>query len=189
KDFDHNSSVDQIMTYTISGEEYPFLAKDQLELDLPILKKAHLTYGEVAGKTTQFMFGDLFKDYKELKAETLSSSCFLNDGKGNFRRINLPDELQLAPLFAFTSFPYENNNTYFAAGNFYGVLPYEGRYDAMIPTFFSYNDKTAEFNLKSNLPFIDGEVRDAKWINYSGKKVLIIARNNNQLIFLKPIEE
>ena len=51
------------------------------------------------------MFGDLFKDYKELKAETLSSSCFLNDGKGNFKRRDLPDELQLAPIFAFASFP------------------------------------------------------------------------------------
>jgi hypothetical protein len=193
-DFDHNGSVDQIMTYNIHGEEYPFLAKDQLEPDLPVLKKAHLTYGEVAGKTAQFMLGDLFKDYKELKAETLSSSCFLNDGKGSlsadkagFKRTELPDELQLAPLFAFTSFPYDSSNTYFSAGNFYGVLPYEGRYDAMIPTFFSYHN--AQFNVQSNLPFIDGEVRDAKWINYSGgKKVLVIARNNDQLIFLKPIK-
>jgi hypothetical protein len=186
KDFDHNGSVDQIMTYSISGKEYPFLAKDQLEPDLPILKKAHLTYNEVAGKTAQFILGDLFKDYKELKAETLTSSCFLNDGKGDFRRINLPEELQMAPLFAFTSFP-NSSNTYFSAGNFYGVLPYEGRYDAMMPTLFSYHN--AQFSLQSNLPFIDGEVRDAKWINYSGgNKVLVIARNNNQLIFLKPNE-
>ncbi len=197
KDFDHNGSVDQIMTYNINGEEYPFLAKDQLEPDLPILKKAHLTYGEVAGKTAQFMFGDLFKDYKELKAETLSSSCFLNYGQGNlpagkagFKRIDLPGELQLAPIFAFAPVPHDSINSYLAAGNFYGVLPYEGRYDAMIPTFFSYNSKAARFNLQSSLSSIDGEVRDAKWINYSGgEKVLIIIRNNNQLIFLKPIKE
>ena len=57
----------------------------------------------------------------------------------------------------------------------------------MIPTLFSYHN--AQFSLQSNLPFIDGEVRDAKWINYSGgKKVLVIARNNDQLIFLKPNE-
>ena len=82
---------------------------------------------------------------------------------------------------------HDSSNTYLAAGNFYGVLPYEGRYDAMLPTLFSYDN--AQFSLQSNLPFIDGEVRDAKWINYSGgKKVLVIARNNDQLIFLKPNE-
>ena len=47
------------------------------------------------------MFYDLFKDYIELKAETLSSCCFINDGKGNFVKKELPEELQLAPVFAF----------------------------------------------------------------------------------------
>ncbi len=187
KDFQHNGSFQQVMAYTIDGKEYPFLAKDQLEQALPQLKKMHLTYSEVAGQTVQYMFGDMLKDYKELKAETLSSSCFINDGKGNFRRTDLPQELQLAPVFSFAASPCNTNCTYLAAGNFYGVLPYEGRYDAMIPTLFSYNNKTAQFNLQSNLPSVDGEVRDAKWINCAGgKKILIIARNNAQLIFLKP---
>ena len=86
KDFDKNGSVEQVMCYTIDGKEYPFLAKDELERPLPVLKKYYLHYSDVAGKTVQYMFYDLFKDYIELKAETLSSSCFLNDGKGNFRR-------------------------------------------------------------------------------------------------------
>lgn len=190
KDFQQNGSVQQIMAYTIEGKEYPFLAKDQLEQALPQLKKTHLTYSEVAGKSVQYMFGDMLKDYKELKAETLTSSCFINDGKGNFKRTDLPEELQLAPLFTFAASPCNNTCTYLAAGNFYGVLPYEGRYDAMIPTFFSYNNKNALFNLQSNLPSINGEVRDAKWINCAGgKKILIIARNNAQLIFLKPTTE
>ena len=47
-------SVEQIMTYTIDGKEYTFLGKDQLEVNLPVLKKAHLTYSEVAGKTVQY---------------------------------------------------------------------------------------------------------------------------------------
>jgi len=96
----------------------------------------------------------------------------------------------LAPTFAFIPVPHDSINSYLEAGNFYGMLPYEGRYDAMIPIFFSYNSKAARFNLQSNLSSIDGEVRDARWINYSGgEKVLIIIRNNNQLIFLKPIKE
>jgi enediyne biosynthesis protein E4 len=187
KDFDNNGSVEQIVTYTVDGKEYPFLGKDQLEKALPLLKKKHLTYSEVAGKTVQYLFGDMFKDYTELKAETLSSSCFINDGKGNFTRKDLPDELQLAPIFSFASLPEESALTYIAAGNFYGVLPYEGRYDAMNPTIFNYDKKSGQFSPLSELPSIDGEFRDAKWINYSrGKKILVLARNNGQLVFLKP---
>lgn len=74
------------------------------------------------------MFYDLFKIYKELQAETLRSSCFINDGKGNFTGRDLPQELQLAPLFAFQH--WGNSNSFFAGGFFFGIIPYEGQYDA-----------------------------------------------------------
>ncbi|MDP9230077.1 MAG: hypothetical protein M3O67_05325, partial [Bacteroidota bacterium] len=198
KDFDNNGSVEQIMCYTIDGNEYTFLAKDELERRLPVLKKAYLNYSDVAGKTVQYMFYDLFKDYTELKAETLSSCCFMNDGKarlngevgqGNFKKVELPEELQLAPVFSFTPWSFENRNAYLASGNFYGVVPYEGRYDALLPTFFSFNKATSGFQTDSNLPVLDGEIRDTKWINYSnGSKILLIARNNKELLFYKPVK-
>ncbi len=186
KDFDQNGSVEQVMAYTIDGKEYTFLAKDELERALPVLKKAYLTYSEVAGKTVQFMFYDLFKDFKELKAETLGSSCFLNDGKGNFTRTDLPDEEQLSPVFSFASYSANNHTDYFAGGNFYGVIPYEGRYDAMLPNLFSYD--RSSFSVQQKMPSVKGEIRDAKWINTGkGQKLLIVARNNEPLIFYKPI--
>jgi hypothetical protein len=189
KDFDKNGSVEQVMAYTIDGKEYNFLCKDELERSLPVLKKAYLTYGEVAGKTVQYMFDDLFKDYLELKAETLSSCCFINDGKGNFTKIMLPDELQLAPVFSFTALTGSSKGSFLAAGNFYGVIPYEGRYDALLPTTFTFNKATNNFQTGMNIPTVDGEVRDLKWIRSAGgKDILTIARNNRGLIFLKQAE-
>jgi hypothetical protein len=186
KDFDNNGSIEQIMCYTIDGKEYPFLAKDELERPLPVLKKAYLHYSDVAGKTVQYIFYDLFKDYIELKAETLSSSCFLNDGKGNFKRIDLPDELQLAPVMNFVRYDGKTG-TFLASGNFYGVTPYEGRYDALLPTLFSFDKNKGSFSQITNIPNISGEMRDAKWLNYvGGQKLLVLARNNDTLIFLKP---
>ena len=187
KDFDKNGTVEQVMCYTIDGQEYTFLAKDELERALPVLKKAYLTYDEVAGKTVQYMFYDLFKDYTELKAETLSSSWFINDGKGNFTRKDLPDELQLAPVFSFAPGP-DNQHDYLAGGNFSGVMPYEGRYDALYPTLFSGDPMNAGLNPTTILPEISGEVRDIKWLNAAGgSKILVIARNNDSLVFLKPV--
>jgi enediyne biosynthesis protein E4 len=186
KDFDQNGSIEQILTYTLDGKEYSFLGKDQLEQALPALKKMHLTYSEVAGETVQYMFGDLLTDCTVLKAETLSSSCFLNDRHGGFTRVDLPEDVQLAPIFAFSNSMTTKDGCYFAAGNFYGVLPYEGRYDAMKPLYFSYHPEQAGFAIQEKLTNIDGEVRDIKWINISGgKKLLVIARNNRELVFLK----
>jgi enediyne biosynthesis protein E4 len=186
KDFDNNGTIEQIMCYTIHGQEYTFLAKDELERALPVLKKAYERYDEVAGKTVQYIFFDLFKDYTELKAETLSSSCFINDGKGHFTRKDLPDALQQAPVFAFASIPYNQTGGWLAAGNFYGVVPYEGRYDALYPTFFSLAPGPSFFQPPSVLPEISGEVRDAKWLNTAKGKILVLARNNDSLIFFKP---
>ena len=183
KDFDKNGTIEQVMAYTVDGKEYTFLAKDELERALPVLKKAYLTYSEVAGKTVDYMFYDLFKDYAELKAETLSSSCFINDGKGNFKRIDLADELQLAPVFSFNSL-MNNGNDYIAGGNFYGVVPYEGRYDALCPAIFSFNKQTV--NSTSVMPQISGEVRDLKWVHTEKYgDIFVVARNNEPLLFFK----
>jgi hypothetical protein len=181
KDFDGNGSVEQVMAYTVAGEEYTFLAKDELERALPVLKKHYLQYSEVAGKTVQYMFYDLFKDYTELKAETLSSSAFINDGKGNFTRIELPAELQLAPVFSFASIKPGN---FLAAGNFYGTIPYEGRYDALCPGSISFDKTKNNFTITKNMIEVDGEVRDMKWLALQGNNpVLMIARNNKPLSF------
>ncbi len=181
KDFDGNSIIDQLLCYTIDGKEYTFLAKDELEKDMPVLKKYYLTYGEVAGKTVDYMFYNLFKDYTALQAETLGSACFINDGKGNFKKIDLNAGMQQAPVFAFASL---GNNNFIAGGNFYGTMPYEGRYDALCPTIFSYNKN--QFNTSSILPAVKGEVRDIKWLKWiNGEKLLVVARNNDSLLFYK----
>jgi len=186
RDFDKNGQVEQILCYTIDGKEYTFLAKDELERAIPVLKKAYLTYKEVAGQTVDYMFYDLFKDYIELKAEELGSCCFINDGKGNFKKMELPDELQMAPVFAFAPPLTGGGGSIIAGGNFYNVIPYEGRYDALLPTAFTYSKQESGFRLQGNLPSIEGEVRDIKWVGTgSGQKILVIARNNRELLFFK----
>lgn len=178
KDFDNNGTFEQVMAYTVDGKQYPFLAKDELERALPVLKKAYLTYSEVAGKTVEYMFYDLFKDYKELQAETLSSSYFINDGKGNFTRKDLPQELQLTPLFTFQ----RSGNSFFAGGNFFGVIPYEGRYDASSLLYFNTDNKGA-FDQQKTLD-IKGEVRDMEWLRTAKHgNILVAAKNNEGLMF------
>ena len=183
KDFDKNGREEQIVAYTVNGKEYTFLAKDELERALPVLKKAYLTYGEVAGETVQYMFFDLFKDYREWKAETLATSAFINTGNGLFEMKKLPAEWQLAPVFAFAA--SATSKTIFAGGNFYGVVPYEGRYDAMRFSAYRFGKGESEPVFAGMLPGVEGEVRDARWIKVKGRPALLVARNNMALKLLK----
>lgn len=183
KDFDGNGSVEQIMAYTIKGKEYPFLAKDELERPLPVLKKSYLYYKDIAGKTVDYILYNLFEGYKELKAETLGSTCFISDGRGGFTAQVLPDELQLAPLFAFAALP--PYGSYLAGGNFYGVIPYEGRYDAQLPTVFSYNKQNGRIQNTAFIPMPAGEIRDIKWLTIAGAPVMAVTRNDDRMLFYK----
>jgi hypothetical protein len=83
---------------------------------------------------------------------------------------------------AFTGSGFDNS--FIAGGNFYGAIPYEGRYDALNPSVFYFNGK--EFNITTTLPTIDGEVRDIKWVNgANGSKMMLVARNNGGLLFFR----
>lgn len=187
KDFDKNGREEQIVSYSIGGKDYTFLAKDELERALPVLKKAYLTYREVAGETVQYLFYDLFKDYREWQCETLSSTVFVQDKAGAFAGRLLPAAWQMAPVFAFASFAGGKEPLTWAGGNFYGTVPYEGRYDALVPSAYTFSASTTPVKT-AHLPELHGEVRQMKTINWQGKKALLVARNNQSLSLLTPNE-
>lgn len=184
KDFDNNGSTEQIMAYTLPDKkEYTFLAKDELERALPVLKKAYLQYSEVAGKDVQYMFYDLFNHFKEERADMLASACFINQGDKTFKAEQLPAALQLSPVFAFTT---GVNGDMIGAGNFFGVIPYEGRYDALLPAFFSISAPAGPIANNRQLPLAGVEIRDMKWIRTGGgKPLLVLASNNGPLYFFQ----
>ncbi len=182
-DFDKNGRSDQILAYTIDGKEYPFLPKDEIEVVLPMVKKKFLYYSDFAGKTVQEVFDVNDKSVLKLQADDLSSMIFLNDGNGNFTKQKLPMEFQLAPLFAFER--VRGQDAFVAGGNFYGVLPYEGQYDASALIFFNIEKNPGTKNLVSGSQILEnrGQTRDLKWIRARGKDILIVARNNGTLLF------
>ncbi|MFN4313834.1 MAG: VCBS repeat-containing protein [Chitinophagaceae bacterium] len=185
KDFDNNGSIDQVMAYRIGDEEYTFLAKDELERQMPVLKKAYLTYGEVAGKSVEYMFYDLFKDYRELKAEQLASSVFINKGNAQFQRNDLPAAIQESPVFSFA--PVGSEGLYITGGNFYDVVPYEGRYDAR--ALGAIYVQKSDSMVAATVPLfnsIQGQVRDMRWLRtVNNGRILLVARNNAELLAFK----
>lgn len=174
-DFDRNGRTDQLLSYTFEGKEYPFLAKDEVERSLPLLKKHYLKYAEYAGVVMKDVFYGWIDTIKPQTAERLGSVICYGDGKGNFIIKDLPAQLQLSPIFSFTRV---NDNLYASGGNFFDVIPYEGQYDAQALALFHANGDSISVTYGNSLK---GQVRDVKVIN----NILMVAQNNDSLVVFK----
>ena len=124
-------------------------------------------------------FVDTIKPYT---AEKLSSVICYGDGKGNFDIVDLPPDLQLAPIFSFQELNTPGNqDQYLCGGNFFDVIPYEGRYDAQPLTVFN---REAKYVHQSNLINLNAQVRDIKWLRTaSDRNIVVVATNNDRLRF------
>jgi hypothetical protein len=101
----------------------------------------------------------------------------------------LPMRAQLSPVFSVlaTDINGDGIEDLFIAGNFYGVKPEVGRFDANYGvTFFGnrFNGFDYITPVNSGL-FIKGEVRDSKEIIGKSDKFIVIARNNEALQVFK----
>ncbi|ULQ53256.1 VCBS repeat-containing protein [Flavihumibacter fluvii] len=188
KDLSGFGKPDQILAIAKGDKYYTFLNKEDIEKQLPFIKKKFLRYGEMAGKTVDEVFGEKLNGSIMFYADTLASMALINDGKGHFNPSPLPAELQWQPIFAFacSDFDGDGKTDLLAGGNFYGTTPFEGRYDAL-PLSFSKGDGKGGFKTVLPLPEplenIHGEVRSIQPIQLAGgKKALLIGFNNGPLV-------
>ena len=187
-DFDNNGHTDQLLSYTSGGIEYPFLAKDEVERQLPLLRKHYLLYSEYAGVQMKDVFYGWIDTIKPLTCDRLGSAICWGDGEGRFKINDLPTRLQEAPIFSFQKITsaQPGENLYMAGGNFFDVIPYEGRYDAQPLALFScHGSDSIEYFPRSDLASVNGQVRDIKWLNMPKYgDIMVVARNNDSLLLL-----
>jgi len=186
-----NGRMSQIIALNKGGKYYTFLNKENLEAQLPYLKKKYLSYSEMAGKTVEEIFGDRLDSSALFKAYTLASTVLINDGKGHFRPSPLPFTMQWSPLYAFAQddFNGDGKPDLLVGGGFYGTEPFEGRYDAMPLELFSgkgNGEYSAVLPLLPPLDTLTGEVRSIQPIRLAnGRKAMIVAFNNSALRLLQ----
>jgi enediyne biosynthesis protein E4 len=185
-DFDNNGKKEQLLSSFCQKQEYPFLPKDMLEQQLPSLKKRYLLYSAFAGVPMKEAFAGWTDTVKPLTAERLASAVCFGNGAGQFSVTDLPADLQLSPIFSFFKIKTgSSENSYLSGGNFFGVLPYEGRYDAQALGMFSiFKNNGIKFLPQQNLAGLQSEVRDIKWLQTGNKQGLVcVAQNNDKVLF------
>ena len=131
-DFDGNGAIDKVMTRRIAGRDMPvFMKKDMVE-QIPGLKKANLRNRDYADRTVQELFEERIDSAIRWEVSTAASMVALNDGKGRFRTIPLPDLMQLSSVRAIrlTDVNQDGRVDLLAAGNYFDLLPQFCRIDA-----------------------------------------------------------
>jgi hypothetical protein len=194
-DFDHNGHTDCIAAYyKTDGKPYPFNLRDDIIGQLPYLKKRFLKYNDYAGKTIDEVFTkDELSHAQKLTVDETRSCIFYNNRKGGFNKTVLPMMAQISPVFGIlvTDLNGDGIEDIFLGGNFYGLKPEVGRFDASYGVTLMGN-KQHGFNYvkpaASGL-FIRGEVRDVKIIPTPKANYILMARNNDSLqIFEKAVQ-
>jgi len=190
-DFDNNGQVECIpVYYKTDGKAYPFNLHDDILRQMPILKKKFLRYDSYAGKGIDEIFTPEELEKASVLSVAQTQTCvFYNNGKGQFNMKPLPVRAQFSPVFSILITDVNNDgiNDLFLGGNFYGLKPEVGRYDASYGVTLLGNVKHGFDYLppaNSGL-FIKGEVRDVKQIKTKNGTAIIIARNNDALQLFK----
>ncbi len=189
-DVEASGRMAQIVALAKNGKYYTFLDKENLEKQLPFLKKKYPSSGAMAGLTVEEIFGKRLDSFALFEAYSLASTALINDGKGHFKPAALPYPMQWAPIFAFAQADLNGDGKpdVLTGGDFFGTRPYEGRYDAM-PLGLYLGDGRGGFTgvlpLPAPLDTLSGEVRSIQPIRLAnGKKAMLVGFNNGPLRLL-----
>ncbi|MBS1511292.1 MAG: VCBS repeat-containing protein [Bacteroidetes bacterium] len=183
-DFDNNGKKEQIMTYFLNGKELPFANKDELQRQLPFLKKKFLYASDFAKATLT----DIFTDEKlsssdVLTATNFSNAILINKGNLQFDMQPMPWEAQLSPMrcAAVVDANGDHQPDILLAGNYYDNNIQMGRYDADFGTVL-VNKGNNQFAAESiNGMQIKGQVRHISPISINHQPAYIMAMNNDSL--------
>ncbi|HKW49611.1 MAG TPA: VCBS repeat-containing protein [Gemmatimonadaceae bacterium] len=190
-DFFSTGVLKQILTSNRRGESYPVATRDELLHTLPQLSSKYPTYASFGRTRIQDLLpsSELSKA-KVLEAHDFASAIAQNNGNGTFTLHSLPIEAQFAPINAIVADDFDANGhvDVLVAGNFFGVPPIFGRYDASHGLWLrgEGNGRFQAADLEATNLDIQGQVRHMSLLRGPhGAKLIAIARNNDRLELLE----
>ncbi len=191
KDIDRNQNLDQIIAYNRGNDWFTMASKDELGKQMPsVINKKFADTKSFAGKSVSQIFSNQELDSAEVYEVNAFESMYLeNKGKGQFVAKALPWQAQASKVFAFnlTDVNADGNPDVLLGGNFYGVNPYQGRYDGSYGLLLEGNGK-GNFTQVSAVDcgfVLDGAVRSIKKLHTGKGDLYIVARNNKPLQLIK----
>jgi hypothetical protein len=163
--------------------------RDELLRAIPSLRDRFPSYASFGGGAIdKVLSGEQIRSARTLQANSFASAIALNDGK-RFRLEPLPIEAQLAPVNAVVAddFDHDGHLDLLLGGNFFGVPPAQGRYDASHGVLLR-GDGHGRF-VSMDVPHsgleIDGQIRRMREVRTPNGPLVAVARNNDRLLLLQ----
>jgi hypothetical protein len=183
-DFDGDGKNDQVLTYYVGGKEIPFATKDELQKQLPFLKKKFLYAADFAKATLDEIFPDeKLRTAKVLTADYFSNAVLINNGNLNFTTQALPWQAQLSTYRTAVVVDANGDKLpdVLLMGNYYDNNIQMGRNDADFGTLLinKGNNKFETENI--NGLQVKGQVRHIEPITINHQPAFILAKNNDSL--------
>ena len=189
-DFDANGNTDHILTVARDEGRYPIATRDEIIRQIPSLLRTFPTYADFGeGRYEDLFTADERADALVRQAHTLASAWAENRGDGSFTLHELPAEAQFFPVYAILpgDFDGDGYKDLILGGNFYGVRPSRGRYDAGYGLLLRGDGKggfQAVDLAESNL-LLEGEVRALRLLPHESGPLLFAARNDDTVKVLR----
>jgi hypothetical protein len=191
-DFGSNGTLEQILTFYKNGVSYPLAGRDEIVGQVTPLRSKYPSYASYGASRV----GDIFpnselKQARILEAHTFASSVAVNNGNGTFSLRALPAEAQLAPVYASVAEDFDGDGRadILLGGNFYGVTPVRGRYDASYGLLLrgAGNGIFVPVDMEESMLVIDGQVRDLKVVRTAAGPAIVVAKNHDKIQILRPL--
>ncbi|MEA1786415.1 VCBS repeat-containing protein [Arenibacter sp. GZD96] len=180
-DFDKNGSIDPLFSYTIQGQSYPYITRDEILGQLAGLRSKFNNYESYANANlTDILSSNEVENAKVLKANHMHTSLFLSTPTSILKISELPERVQYAPVHTININDYngDGNNDMLLFGNSAHYKLRIGKFDANYGTLLIGNGK-GEFEYapqKVSGFNVTGDVRSAVELN--GKLFLGISHDH-----------
>jgi hypothetical protein len=189
-DFAHDGKLTPILTVSRSDGDHPVAGRDELTRAIPALRERFPTYASFGASTIDRIIpqADL-RAGRTLVARTFASAVALNDGHGRFTLQPLPVEAQFAPVHAVVADDFDDDGRIdlLLGGNFYGVPPIQGRYDASYGLLLrgTGGGRLTAVDMTRSGVEITGQVRRMRSLRTTNGRLVAVARNGDRLLLLQ----
>ncbi|GMN06949.1 VCBS repeat-containing protein [Croceitalea sp. MTPC5] len=180
-DFDANGQTETITTIEKNGKYYPISGLDDLSSQMIFLRKKFNSYRAFAGKSID----EILDPEKVSNAETLTvttlSSGYLKNDAGKLSFIPFSNELQVAPIIEFLEHDFDGDDSaeILVGGNYFGVKPYQGRFDSFPGAIIKTENDVILGNILG-LDFTGKSIRHLNIISLKGQEYLLVTFNNDK---------
>ena len=183
-DFDLNGTLDMVLSYPHEGQYVSARGREVSTQQMPFLAKKVTSYSQFANSTVEDLFGESIHMAYQREVNQFKSLLLLNDGKGSFRKIELPNRAQSIPILDADGFDFNGDGfeDLLVVGNIFHTEPETPKLDNAFGLILISNQKDGYETLGPERTgfYLNGDARTVKVIQHKGlnKSLAIIGVNN-----------